>query len=179
MLWLAERLSQVRGVVAVALGGSRAQGTERTNSYWDFSRHDCLPDDTCPFAHTLRPRTRRTARRQVRSCVASDQVELSLNTISGVYLQVGGDTEGGRLQLPGARQTCGCGGSFVPRSRVKGSTGTATHRCSASDMPQSAVRPAPHDPCHRSLEPLVPYREEQEGNCATDLYVDRLVPHGP
>src|SRR3954451_12675981 len=36
MLWLAERLSQIPGVVAVALGGSRAQGTERTNSDWDF-----------------------------------------------------------------------------------------------------------------------------------------------
>jgi predicted nucleotidyltransferase len=34
--WLAERLAQVSGVVAVALGGSRAQRTERPDSDWDF-----------------------------------------------------------------------------------------------------------------------------------------------
>jgi Nucleotidyltransferase domain len=34
--WLAERLAEVPGVVAVALGGSRAQGTERPDSDWDF-----------------------------------------------------------------------------------------------------------------------------------------------
>jgi len=36
MEWLAERLAEVQGVVAVALGGSRAQGTERPHSDWDF-----------------------------------------------------------------------------------------------------------------------------------------------
>jgi predicted nucleotidyltransferase len=34
--WLADRLAEVQGVVAVALGGSRAQGTERPDSDWDF-----------------------------------------------------------------------------------------------------------------------------------------------
>jgi hypothetical protein len=34
--WLAERLAEVEGVVAVALGGSRAQGTHRPDSDWDF-----------------------------------------------------------------------------------------------------------------------------------------------
>jgi predicted nucleotidyltransferase len=36
MEWLADRLAEVQGVVAVALGGSRAQGTERPDSDWDF-----------------------------------------------------------------------------------------------------------------------------------------------
>jgi hypothetical protein len=40
MLWgvehLAERLAQIPGVVAVALGGSRAQGRARADSDWDF-----------------------------------------------------------------------------------------------------------------------------------------------
>jgi hypothetical protein len=36
MEWLAERLAELQGVVAVALGGSRAQGTERPDSDWDF-----------------------------------------------------------------------------------------------------------------------------------------------
>jgi predicted nucleotidyltransferase len=34
--WLAERLASVEGVVAVALGGSRAQGENRPDSDWDF-----------------------------------------------------------------------------------------------------------------------------------------------
>ena len=33
---LAERLASISGVVAVALGGSRARGTERPDSDWDF-----------------------------------------------------------------------------------------------------------------------------------------------
>src|SRR5437667_418154 len=36
MEWLAERLAGLEGVVAVALGGSRAQGTHGTDSDWDF-----------------------------------------------------------------------------------------------------------------------------------------------
>lgn len=36
MEWLAERLASVEGVVAVALGGSRAQGENRPDSDWDF-----------------------------------------------------------------------------------------------------------------------------------------------
>jgi predicted nucleotidyltransferase len=36
MEWLAERLATIRGVVAVTLRGSRAQGTERADSDWDF-----------------------------------------------------------------------------------------------------------------------------------------------
>ncbi len=36
MEWLAERLSRIPGVVAVTLGGSRAQGTHRPDSDWDF-----------------------------------------------------------------------------------------------------------------------------------------------
>lgn len=36
MEWLAERLAAVDGVVAVALGGSRAHGTHRHDSDWDF-----------------------------------------------------------------------------------------------------------------------------------------------
>lgn len=36
MDWLAERLIEIEGVVAVALGGSRAVGTERPDSDWDF-----------------------------------------------------------------------------------------------------------------------------------------------
>jgi Nucleotidyltransferase domain len=35
--WLADRLASVPGVTAVALGGSRAQGTERPDSDWDFA----------------------------------------------------------------------------------------------------------------------------------------------
>jgi Nucleotidyltransferase domain len=34
--WLAGRLSGVEGIVAIALGGSRAQGTYRPDSDWDF-----------------------------------------------------------------------------------------------------------------------------------------------
>jgi len=34
---VAERLSSVPGVTAVALGGSRAAGTQRPDSDWDFS----------------------------------------------------------------------------------------------------------------------------------------------
>jgi predicted nucleotidyltransferase len=36
MEWLAERLAAIPGVVAVTLGGSRARGTERADSDWDF-----------------------------------------------------------------------------------------------------------------------------------------------
>jgi predicted nucleotidyltransferase len=36
MLWLAERLARIPGVVAVSLGGSRAHGMERPDSDWDF-----------------------------------------------------------------------------------------------------------------------------------------------
>jgi Nucleotidyltransferase domain len=36
MEWLADRLAEVQGVVPVALGGSRAQGTELLDSDWDF-----------------------------------------------------------------------------------------------------------------------------------------------
>jgi predicted nucleotidyltransferase len=36
MEWLAERLSRIPGVVAVTLGGSRAQGTHRPDSDCDF-----------------------------------------------------------------------------------------------------------------------------------------------
>ena len=36
MEWLAERLAEIPGVVAVALGGSRARGDERPDSDWDF-----------------------------------------------------------------------------------------------------------------------------------------------
>ncbi len=36
MEWLARSLSRIPGVVAVALGGSRAQGTDRPDSDWDF-----------------------------------------------------------------------------------------------------------------------------------------------
>src|ERR1700722_1268254 len=35
--YVAERLSSVPGVTAVALGGSRAAGTQRPDSDWDFS----------------------------------------------------------------------------------------------------------------------------------------------
>src|SRR5215210_7756478 len=48
MEWLAERLSRVPGVVAVTLGGSRAQGTHRPDSDWDFGLYyeDAIdPDD--------------------------------------------------------------------------------------------------------------------------------------
>ncbi len=36
MRWIAEQLAQVPGVVAVALGGSRAAGTQTATSDWDF-----------------------------------------------------------------------------------------------------------------------------------------------
>ena len=36
MDWFAERLADIDGVVAVALGGSRATGHERPDSDWDF-----------------------------------------------------------------------------------------------------------------------------------------------
>ena len=36
MLWLAERFADVPGVVAVVLGGSRAEGRQRPDSDWDF-----------------------------------------------------------------------------------------------------------------------------------------------
>ena len=36
MEWLAERLAEIPGVVAVTLGGSRAQGLDRDDSDWDF-----------------------------------------------------------------------------------------------------------------------------------------------
>ena len=36
MLWLAEQLQAIPGVVAVTLGGSRARGAERPDSDWDF-----------------------------------------------------------------------------------------------------------------------------------------------
>jgi hypothetical protein len=36
MEWLAERLAGIPGVIAVTLGGSRAQGTDRPGSDWDF-----------------------------------------------------------------------------------------------------------------------------------------------
>ena len=36
MEWLAELLSRIPGVVAVTLGGSRAHGTHRPKSDWDF-----------------------------------------------------------------------------------------------------------------------------------------------
>jgi predicted nucleotidyltransferase len=45
---LAERLAEIPGVVAVALGGSRAQGKERPDSDWDFGlyyRGSIDPDD--------------------------------------------------------------------------------------------------------------------------------------
>ena len=45
---LAERLAEIPGVAAVALGGSRARGTERANSEWDFGldyRGSIDPDD--------------------------------------------------------------------------------------------------------------------------------------
>jgi hypothetical protein len=35
--WLAQRLGEIPGVEAVALGGSRAQGTDRADSDWDFA----------------------------------------------------------------------------------------------------------------------------------------------
>lgn len=35
--YVAERLSSIPGVMAVALGGSRAAGTQRPDSDWDFS----------------------------------------------------------------------------------------------------------------------------------------------
>jgi hypothetical protein len=48
MEWLAERLSRIPGVVAVTLGGSRALGTQRPDSDWDFGLYytDTIdPDD--------------------------------------------------------------------------------------------------------------------------------------
>jgi hypothetical protein len=36
VLWLAERLQAIPGVIAVTLGGSRARGAERADSDWDF-----------------------------------------------------------------------------------------------------------------------------------------------
>jgi hypothetical protein len=48
MEWLAERLSRIPSVVAVTLGGSRAQGTHRPDSDWDFGlyyEHAIDPDD--------------------------------------------------------------------------------------------------------------------------------------
>jgi predicted nucleotidyltransferase len=36
MEWLAARLAEVPGVVAVTLGGSRASGRHRPESDWDF-----------------------------------------------------------------------------------------------------------------------------------------------
>ena len=48
MEWFAERLAEIPGVVAVALGGSRAQGTEAEDSDWDFAlyyRGSIDPDD--------------------------------------------------------------------------------------------------------------------------------------
>ena len=48
MEWLAERLSRIPGVVAVTLGGSRALGTQRPDSDWDFGLYDTDtidPDD--------------------------------------------------------------------------------------------------------------------------------------
>jgi predicted nucleotidyltransferase len=35
--WLTEELASLRGVTAVALGGSRAQGTPTNASDWDFA----------------------------------------------------------------------------------------------------------------------------------------------
>jgi predicted nucleotidyltransferase len=35
--YVAERLGELPGVMAVALGGSRAAGTQRPDSDWDFS----------------------------------------------------------------------------------------------------------------------------------------------
>jgi predicted nucleotidyltransferase len=46
--WLAERLFEIPGVETVVLGGSRAQGTERPDSDWDFGlyyRGAIDPDD--------------------------------------------------------------------------------------------------------------------------------------
>jgi hypothetical protein len=46
--WVAERAVAVPGVVAVALGGSRAQGLHRPDSDWDFGlyyRGRLDPDD--------------------------------------------------------------------------------------------------------------------------------------
>lgn len=37
MEWLADRLASIPGVEVVALGGSRARGTERPDSDWDFA----------------------------------------------------------------------------------------------------------------------------------------------
>ena len=37
MRWIADRLAEIPGVEAVALGGSRALGTERPDSDWDFA----------------------------------------------------------------------------------------------------------------------------------------------
>src|SRR5687768_5537763 len=36
MEWIADRLSRIPGVDAVTLGGSRAVGTQRPDSDWDF-----------------------------------------------------------------------------------------------------------------------------------------------
>ncbi|HEX8131829.1 MAG TPA: nucleotidyltransferase domain-containing protein, partial [Actinomycetes bacterium] len=46
--WVAERAAAVPGVVAVGLGGSRAQGLHRPDSDWDFGlyyRGRLDPDD--------------------------------------------------------------------------------------------------------------------------------------
>jgi len=51
--------------------------------------HDCIPDG-CPFAYTLKVTNPMDRDAQVKSCeVTGDQVELTLNTVSGVDVRAG------------------------------------------------------------------------------------------
>jgi hypothetical protein len=56
-------------------------------------RNVCIPEG-CPFTYTLRLTNPMDRDAQVKSCVMADNVEVWLNSVSGVYLKAGATRKG-------------------------------------------------------------------------------------